>query len=215
MPQQRRRWRDRWFPLATLVVAVFWAFTAWQQAPELKQANAARLLGSLFVGGMGLGSTTAHGVAASEPQPMSSLLPSFSLLTSGTRPAERVAAPSKRSQSPFSGLHRSMRTVETVVYVWERMMYGIAVLLATLAVASLATGRTRLTHLIAAAVMLAGTTATLVGMRIVEHPSAGDMPPLPRYQYVLAGAVLSAYAWVLLVAFVRSGRRPHVEASGQ
>ena len=186
MLQQQRRWRDRWFPLLfpllTLFVAVGWAYTGWHQAAVLREANSARSVAHLLTGGMGLGQALPQigGVAATST-------------LSGVR-------------SPLTDLQQSTGTVETVVDKWQCLMYGIAGAVALLAVASWVTSCTRATHLVAAAIMLIGTVATLIGMRIVEHPQFGNMPPLPRYQYVLAGVVLSAYAWVLLAVFAWSGR---------
>ena len=186
MLQQQRRWRDRWFPLLfpllTLFVAVGWAYTGWHQAAVLRKANSARLVGHLFTGGMGLG----------QPFPQIGGAAATSTL-SGAR-------------SPLAELQQSLQTVEVVVDRWQWIMYRIAGTIAFLAVASWVTGWTRATHLVAVVIMLIGTITTLIGMRLIEHPQFGNMPPLPLYQYVLVGVVLSVYAWVLLVVFIRSGR---------
>jgi hypothetical protein len=206
MSQRRSRWRDRCFPWLTLVVAIFWAYTAWQRGPETLDANSTRLAASLFVGGMGLGPPMATGGdSGSQSPPAPGLWPSFSLLMSGSHPAAG-ASTTRRAASPFAGLQRASRTVEIVVYVWKGMMYGVAALLGAAVVVSWLTGRTRPAHLVVAGLMLVGSTATLAGMWIIESPVGGAMPPLPWDRYLLAGVALSAYAWVLIVAFARPVR---------
>jgi hypothetical protein len=202
MPNRRVRWRDRVFPWLTLIVAAFWVHSGRQWAPQMRESNSARLMCSLFVGGMGIGSSAADS--------NSGLLPSFGLLASASH-STATASGERKAPTVYANLHHSSKMVETTVYAWERMMYGVAGLLVVAALASWVTRRARMAHLVAAVTMLLGTAATLAAMRWIEHPSGGNMPPLPIRQYLLAGSTLSAYAWVLLVAFARRTARPGVD----
>lgn len=171
------------------------------------ECNSTRIVGSLLVGGMGADmpvatttpTSTVAAQNASSPSPSPGLMSSFSLLTSGKRPANAVTAPKAKSQ--LASLQKAASTVETVVYLWKRMMYGVAALLVATTLVSWMTGHTRAAHLAVAVVMMFATVATLAGMRIIEHPSAGDMPPLPLDRHILAVVALSAYTWIIVVAF--------------
>lgn len=183
-------------------MAVFWVVVPRQLAPQIRESNSVRVVGSLYVGGMGLGEIAGGAPSAnpSAPSPMAGVFSSFSLLTDGSRP---IPTDISKSQQPLGDLQQASKTVETVVYVWERMMYSGAALLLVACVASWLTGRVRIAHLSIAVVMLLVTLTTLAGMRIIEHPSAGAMPALPLVHHALAGVTLSAYAWILLAVFVR------------
>lgn len=58
-------------------------------------------------------------------------------------------------------------------------------------------------HLITATLVLLGAGATLAWMAVLSHPTGGALPPLPLLTYILVGALLSAYGFVVLAAYAR------------
>jgi len=182
-----RRVRDRVFPILTLVVALAWALSTWKISRHMGSINFARTL-----------------LAAMTPQ------------TPGTQPAVRlppnplfpvgpaVALPrdkpetevSRRSPPPFF-------YVEGVVYVWEKVMYGVAGLLGLVGILSLSRRLVRGLHLIAGGVILLSTVGTLVGMYLLSAPDKGGLQPLWIGTHILVALVQSAYGVAVLLAFAR------------
>ncbi len=105
-------------------------------------------------------------------------------------------------------LKRATAYTEAVVHLWERAMFAVAGGVGLTGLASLLTRRKRPCHLIAAALILASTGATLIGLALLVDPERGALPPLPVRLYFYVGIIQSAYGWVLLALHARPGRRP-------
>ncbi len=143
----------------------------------------------------------------SKPGRLPPLPPSIAMLVSPHSAPASHYQPNPAARAVLADLQRKTIAVETVVYVWERMMYAIAGMLALAAIISWATRRPRGPHLVAATVALLGTCATLGAMVYLSHPKGGGLPPLPMRTYALTGIALSAYAFVALAAYLRGAAR--------
>jgi len=105
--------------------------------------------------------------------------------------------------------------VEVIVYVWKRVMWGVAGFLGLVALLVAITGKSRLFHLLAAVVIFVSTVATLVAMRLLIDPDYGGMEPLPVRSHVYVAAAQSAYGVVLLIAFARKPRWATASGAGR
>ncbi len=179
------RRRERAFVLVTLAVAGAWLWGTWQVAEHVKRMNFARLIGSAMVGS-----------GADQPDSFSPLPPLL--------PLPGWAAPDEADaiHNP-QRLREQTRWVETVVYVWRCVMNGVAAALAVLAILVRLTHRPRALFLAAAAIMLASSLVTVVGMLFLVAPERGGLPPLRGLAYLVVVAVQSAYGLVLLAVFAR------------
>ncbi len=180
------RFRDRLFPVLTATVAAACVWGAQWVADYVGTMNSARVLGALMTAAI-----------PQQPAPVRSL-PNQLFGGMGATPP---VTPAQRESS--RQMREQLGAVEAIVYVWRRIMWGLAAVLEAVALLSAMTRRVRLWHLLAAAAILLSTAATIVGMRMLVDPRWGGMPELPVRSYVYVAAVQSAYALVLLLAFVK------------
>ncbi len=189
--------RRRVIPLVTLLVAAGWAWGAWRVAGHVKSANFARIIAAAMTGSLTQdlesGSTVSPGHSLTLP-----LMPPPPPMTPAERQELRREALRQREAIAY---------VEVCVAIWERAMYAVAGLLAVAALVSWATGRTRPIHLVAAAVILASTVATLIALHLLVDPQRGAMPPLSTWTDVIVAVTQGGYGVVLIAAFIRPPRR--------
>lgn len=178
--------RDRVFAVITAVAAGLCLWAAGAVGDYVLTMNSARMMGAMIAGPAAV-ETKSSGLASGQRLPFLS------------RPRARVAGqPAKTTQ-----LQRQIGTAEVVVYIWRRMMWVVAGILALIALLSWFTSKARLLHLSASAVILLSTVATLMGIRYLIAPEYGGMPPLPAKSYVCVAAVQSLYGLILLAVFAR------------
>lgn len=188
-PEQKRhvwRLRDRIFVVLTANIAVLcvWA-TEYVSQEIVLEYNAARGLLMIM-----LPSGFEPPPAATSPQASSASDDPFD-------PAEA---------NPFADparLAQQVAAVEVIAYVWRRVMWGVAGLLEMVALLAVIARRSRVLQLVAAAVILLSTVATLVAMRLLIDPDYGGMADLPIRWHVMVAVAQSAYGVVLLAAFAR------------
>lgn len=208
----RRRLRDRVLPWITLLVAVGWVVAARQIAPRVREYNANRaFLGAMTAAMVGSRPATASAPAVSPRTglPWISFPPA-----PDSQPSEPSAAsasttpggPSALAPLPPDQLIRATAFAESAVYVWERLVYGVAVAAALAAVVGTLFGRVRIPHLLAAAAMCLGTLGTLIVMGLLVDPARGAFHPLGLEAHLLAALAGLLYPLVLLIAFARKPR---------
>lgn len=150
-----------------------------------------------------------------------------------------VDEPDPAQVAAYERMKKQIIAVEGVVYIWERLMWGFCGFLAAVALLSWLTPWGRLWHLLGAGAVFLITALTLAGMRYVDIPDGGGygiwpfsgptcaswltrlgVPTggglgapnlLPRIYFAM-GAILSAYGWLLVAAFLRPGRAPYSSA---
>ena len=137
----------------------------------------------------------------------------FAWLASGTSRADTTVGSSNPADTDEEAdafdpdqLQNQIAWVEGTVFVWQKIMYGLAISLGSLALLAAMTRWVRLMHLIAAGLIFLCTAATLVAMRLMIHPDYGGMDPLSIWSYVIVAGVQSAYGFILLIAFARPRR---------
>jgi hypothetical protein len=207
--------RDRLIPPISLLMACLCAWGTWRVASEVRAYNSNRAVGGLLAAGMMGGK---HDKSASAPvvnertglpwlsfPPMEPPVEVNAANPSGTpeiapEPVELVRP------LPMSELTAASAAAEVIVHVWERIMYGVAALLATAGLIGVLSRWVRGPHLIAAAIILLSTLGTLIGMRMLVDPSRGAFHSLPLESYLLAGIGQAGYGVVLLATFARKQR---------
>lgn len=194
----------------TLVAAGLFALAASRVADKAYEYNSSRAVGGLIVAGMMAGSQPQASPRGGVNQRTGLPWLSFPEVPSASAPAGGLSGPGQDADMPFlppvlppSQLSRATRYAEVVIFIWRRLIYGVAGMLALIALLGLATRRVRGPHLFAAAVILLTTAATVVAMRLLVDPARGAFHPLPLTSYLLAAGLQSAYAIVLLGAFAR------------
>lgn len=100
-------------------------------------------------------------------------------------------------------IKRQIPAVEATVFVWRRIMWGVAGFVGLAALLAAVTGWSRFFHLLTAVVILLSTATTLIAMQLLIHPDYGGMAPLPLRSHIYVGLGQSAYGWLLLIAFAR------------
>lgn len=108
--------------------------------------------------------------------------------------------------------NQKIASIEFIVYVWRRIMWGVAGVLELVALLAAITRRGRFFHLLGAGVILLSTVATMVGMRFLVNPEYGGMQPLAARWYVIAAAAQSGYGVLLLIFYARKPRAPAIPA---
>ncbi|MBI4581734.1 MAG: hypothetical protein HY718_18705 [Planctomycetes bacterium] len=206
-------------PCASLIVAGLFAWGTQQIAAHVREYNGARAAGGLFIAGMlanrgaggdpgtspghiGLPALPLPGmVGASSPAADDGDISSKPRPGAGDGDASDSRPPAAVPELPLERLTRATAHAETIVFVWERVMYGVAAVLGLAGVVGLATSWVRVSHLIAAIVVLLSAVGTIVGMRLLVSPDGGAFHELSVKSYVVAGVVQSLYGWVLLGVF--------------
>jgi len=121
-------------------------------------------------------------------------------------PSNDQAAQAKAEPQPLGDIQQQTMYVEVVAFVWERMMYGLSVLLALVGVGSLLTRMARPLHLVAAGAIALSTVGTVVGMALLASNTKGGfnrIEPLAIRWYVYVAIAQAFYGFVLLTAFAR------------
>jgi hypothetical protein len=204
----QRQLRDRLFPWLSILVAGACAWGTGEVAHRVREYNSNRAVGGLLVASMMSGAATrpASGVPAVHPRtglPWISFPPAPASMPGGPSPARDSDRPGLPPVLPVRELTRATASAEGIILVWERIGQATAALLLLAGLSGLVTRRVRAAHLVVAAVLLAGTVATLAAMRLLVDPARGAFHPLPAQSYVLAALIQSAYGWILLAAFAR------------
>jgi hypothetical protein len=218
-----QRVRDRLLPLLSVAVAGLLALGTWQVAVRVREYNSNRAVGGLIVAGMMAGKTKSGPYSTSpgntgtfDPDTQPQREPGSERVNLRTGlpwlsfPEMPTSSPAEQGGPmpalPVAQLTRATSYAEVVVYVWERISYGVAGVLGLVGLVGLISRRVRGPHLFAAIVLLLGTAATLVGMRLLVDPDGGAFHPLPLQSYLIAGLAQSVYALILLGAFAREHR---------
>lgn len=179
-------------PILTIIVAGFWAWGAAAAVKHTGSVNTTRAL-LMFM--------TPSSMPASNPyiqgRPSHNI---FSVLAG----AAATVTPEQRAAQEL--LQRQIGITEGILLVWKWCMWGLAALFVLLALAGMATKTSRGCHWAIALLMLLGVAGTIVGMRMMQSPAWGGMPPLSRLSYLLVGLIQGAYAGVLIVAYASSNR---------
>ncbi len=202
--------RDRLLPPLSAAVACLLALGTWQVAGRVREYNSNRAVGGLIVAGMmaGRASSSPANTGLTEPgsarvNPRTGLpLLTFPQLPSSLPDEQGGAMPAL----PVAQLTRATSYAEVVVYAWERIAYvGVAVL-GLAGLMGMVTRWVRGPHVLAATLLLLGTIATLVGMRLLVSPNGGAFHPLPPQSYLIAGLGQSTYGLIVLAAFSKKPR---------
>jgi hypothetical protein len=210
---RNRLMRYQLVPVLSVFVAGLWAGACWWQARRVERVNAARVFAMAY-GGSALqelddraGSDDPDDTFEDEPMPSgpirSPLIPGLQFAPAALSPDETRAIRQLQQQIGYT---------EVVVLVWKRAMFGVAGLLGLVGLIGILTSWVRGPHLFAAVIMLAGMAATLVGMRLLQSPDGGGLPPLSVWSHVIVAAGMSVYPAMLIVLFVR---KPKVNGPSQ
>jgi hypothetical protein len=173
-------------PVLTFLVAALWAWGAWAAVKHTGSVNTTRALLMLM---------TPSTMPASNPyfqaRPSHNI---FSVLAgAATVTSEQRAAQEK--------LQQQIGMTEGILLVWKWCMWALAGIFTLLTLTGLTMGRSRGCQIAVGVLMLAGVALTLLGMRLMQLPDWGGMPPLSPLSYVLVALVQGAYAVVLFVVF--------------
>lgn len=197
-------------PCMTLVVAGALAWGAHYWADRVRYVNSYRTTAGLLAASLVASSSSTHGAPttgqAGGALPM--LRFPFPPPNVDTAPADARSDDDAASAPPSTENLPSVREVlrqsgylETLVYLWERIMWGAAAVIAALAVLSLLTRWGRALHLVAAILLLLSTAVTLAVLIKLVDPLGGGLPALPLQTYLAVAVVQSAYGWLLIVVF--------------
>ncbi len=200
-------------------MAILWAmFTGWQ-ASQVATVNTSRVVAMAFGGGAILDDPEDEGSPPKSPSETSlpadeeseepdedtdssggpvrsSMFPGLNLDTSAQREAREARL----------RLQRQVGTTEVIVYIWKRVMLGLAVVIGALGAIGLLTRFVRGPHLLAAGLMLAAMAGTIYGMRLLQSPDGGGLPQLSTWSYLIVALTMSAYASVLIALYARKFR---------
>jgi len=188
--------RYRIFPIITIIIACAWAAGSWKLAAHIKSVNLARLLGATLTSGM----TETQYARPPSAQPIVPFIP--------------IPAPQRdRQQAKIIQETREQTAyVEVVVYYWERSMYGLAAFLGVTGIVSFVRKTwARPLLLLAGAVIILSTPATMICMQLLVDPAKGALPELPILYYILMAIIQSFYGVILFIAFIR--KPPYVKVS--
>lgn len=192
-------------PIVTILVAGVWAGLCWRESRQILSVNAARVFGMAF-GGPAIPADDEspfdeHLDDIPEPQPSGPI-------RSPLFPGLQLAPPSPEASRAMRRHQEQIAFTEVVVLVWKRSMYGVAGLLGLVGLIGVLTRQVRGPHLFASVVMPAAMVATLVGMRLLQSPEGGGLPPLSIWSHVIVGVGMSAYPVVLIVLLWRRVKPP-------
>jgi len=179
--------RERVFPILTLMIAIAWIVAGIRIAAYLHRLNEER-----FIAG-----TMAAGAAEDRSTGGGGLSSIFRL---------DPKQPSRQKTDRMRRLKEQVGWVYEITRIWRRVMLGTGGFLIGVGLLSVFRRWVRMLHLSAGVVIVAGTVASLMAMRMLVDPACGGLPPLSRWTPVLVAVIQGFYGVVLVIAFARRAK---------